>query len=1757
MKGNKKHLYPRFKKIGIFGIGIAFLSGGIFWMISSADTGKTVSFENAEEFAQGELVGTQVAGSGEEAGVTLTDRADWYEASAKAVPNWYNNAWEKRKKIVINHKQFSESLTNYPVYVDLSDLGDEFFDATKNACGDIRVTLANGTTETARELVSCNVSQKTGSLYFLAPELSHQSDSLFYVYFDNASAFNYGDSDSKGKNAVWPSDLKAFWRLDDDPAGPAPQVRDATNNGVNGTVNGITVEESVEGVIGNAMFFDPGDSVDFASSVVGDNEAVTFGGWIKPDVSGDGYVFSRGRDGYGAGWSLAINAKAGFLPQVRVVTTNPSTAGLSAYGQTRLATNTWYHIMGVWKPGERIQVYVNGKLDGEFLTTSSQLRSSTVGVRLGKLHESFWFQGGVDDFRIYNRALGAEEVRIIHANARNSEQFYFVDTLERRGESLSLGTWEYRRAITVDTAFVPETLSQFPARVDLTSFGAEFFDHIRGDCADIRVTLADGTTELPREIAWCDVAGNRGEMFFRAPQIVAGDINVFYVYYGNENAYEYAPNDSYGAFSVWGGEYVFVSHDGGQTDSTGRQSPALGGGIDEPGEFGGLGISSRFDGVDDHIDVTRGVIFSEYAVSLWAHADPSPVLTGQRIFHNRVNPGGYGNIIWYMWNNDTGRPVLAHNQENTTGINIVPLDDLRSNITYLGSSYNANEGLLTGYANEFKAGSRGALPPFTSGDYFAMAIGRDPANSNSAVFFDGVIDEVRVSSSPKSDAWFSAEYASQSQEFFLLSDVEITTVSGTYTTSPQDLIYLSSFGDGTDSSTAFLANVSDLSPDATITFSLRASDTQENLLTTPFTEIGTASSDGAFTKTKAQFDALGIPTGSAGRFIQIKADFSVSDQAFTPTLDDLTLLYMADDTPPETNASNLQMKKHLTGEEVAQGDWTNHLSPYFSWDPGTDSQSSLKGYCLYLGTDPSGNPETAKGLLGTSPLDTTGTTCQFITDQTTLDFANTALRGNPWITSSPNPYFVSIKAIDLAGNITDTATTFSFRFDNTPPTPPKYISLPSDFVSTKDITILWVASGGDAPQDNDSAIAGLQYRLGNTPWYGENHTGTQDATDLLVNDGAYTLHDPIDYENLAEGVTIVEMRAFDNAGNISTTTISGSIKLNTIAPSMPRDLSVTPQDAQTNEYTFFWSPPETFSGQENRLTYCYTVNTLPTMSTCTYTNPGTTNVPKDAYATQPGDNTFYVVAKDEAGNINYATRAEITFTYSGTAPGIPMGLDIADVSVKATESWKLALSWEEPENIGAGVAKYKIFRSQDNQTFSEVATATDISYVDTNLEQKEYFYKVKACDSANNCGAFSGVVSLYPDGKFTESAELSSQPEVVDITTKRATIKWTTKRGSDSRVQYGKKSGSYYDEEPSKSEQTTSHEINLTSLSAGTRYYYRAKWVDEDGNVGISEEKTFKTDPAPEVSETSIATLGIDTATITFTSKHADRLEVLYGESTSFGGRQEVSTGSDTSNHTVALQGLRDGTKYFYRIISYDVEEESYEGDIYSFTTLERPRIENVRLQQVRNAPEPTILVTWNSNTEISSIVTYQPEDGSAPSKDAVDVTLVAGEHRVILAPLEADKRYTLTVRGTDAFGNEAISDAQTFTTATDTRPPQISSLTVEGSNVRVAESDSPTSSQLSVSWNTDEPSTSQVEFGEGTGTTYTQKTQEDANLTTNHLVIVSGLTPSKVYHLRALSKDQAGNLSSSIDTVTITPKATESAFNLVLMNLKEIFGLL
>lgn len=899
--------------------------------------------------------------------------------------------------------------------------------------------------------------------------------------------------------------------------------------------------------------------------------------------------------------------------------------------------------------------------------------------------------------------------------------------------------------------------------------------------------------------------------------------------------------------------------------------------------------------------------------------------------------------------------------------------------------------------------------------------------------------------------------------------------------------------------------------------------------------------------------------------ISVKVIFGFGG-ADSPTLTSLAIGYTTDATAPTTNASAIAMKEESGGEIVAENGWTNNSAPYFSWTAGADNEggSGLKGYCLYLGEDSDGNPATAKGLLGTSPVSTSGTTCQFIINSTAIDLATTSYQGATWLSSSSDPYYLKIKAVDNAGSVyTGDAASFTFYFDNTAPSNPSGLSAPQEYQgSISSFAIFWPTSGDLAASDSHSDVKGYQYKIGSSgTWYGSSHSGDEGCDDLIIT-GSYTLNET--YDSLSEGENTFYLRTWDNACNVASTSITTILKYSGSSPTAPQNLSVTPSSNTTNSFAFSWEAPETYSGQESGLSFCYTINTVPSATACTWTSAASLSA--DAYATQPGTNTFYVVAKDEAGNVNYDVYASVNFDCNTSAPGVPRNVDIADISIKAQSDWKLTVSWYEPADVGAGVSTYKIYQSvtgnascsDDFSAFSYLGSTAGTSYSDSGLTQQTYYYCVKACDSANNCSAVSSTVSEYPTGKYTSAASLTSGPTVSSITTKKATISWTTDRNSDSKVQYGTSSGSYYDEEPSKSTQTTDHSITLSSLSAGTTYYYKAKWTDEDGNTGTSDEKSCSTDAAPTVRDVSVTNIGLASAVINYTTKDASKVKIYYGKTTSFGGIKEVSTSTSETTYATSLTGLDDGVKYYYKINTFDSEDEEYEGTILDFTTLPRPRISNVRIQQVRGTAQPTILVTWTTNTEVSSIVTYYPEGSYSQARDEVNVALVKGNHRMILRSLFPDTSYILIVKGRDKIGNEATSDTQKFTTATDTRPPQISELHVEGEVIPpVVGTVQESRGQLIVSWNTDEPATSQVEFGEGTGTTYSQKTQEDANLTFNHLVVISNLTPSKVYHLRAIAKDKAGNAGYSIDTVTITPKATENALNLVITNLQEVFGFL
>lgn len=281
------------------------------------------------------------------------------------------------------------------------------------------------------------------------------------------------------------------------------------------------------------------------------------------------------------------------------------------------------------------------------------------------------------------------------------------------------------------------------------------------------------------------------------------------------------------------------------------------------------------------------------------------------------------------------------------------------------------------------------------------------------------------------------------------------------------------------------------------------------------------------------------------RYVQYQITLTVT-AGIAPVFDDITISYSAwDNTAPTTNGSTILMYKSNGGDSVNANDWTNADTPYFTWTAGQDNAggSGIKGYCLYLGTTSSGDPQTTQGILGSnSPVDTP--TCPFAVASNDVDLSSAGYLASA-LSTDDNPYYLNIKAIDNADNIFDgSSEQFQFRFDNTAPSNPAFIAAPSTFSSSKQATLSWETSGNDAASDSNSGVAGLQYRIGSGgTWYGDIHTGDQNASDLLANDGGYTTQDPPDYDNLVDGNNVVYFRTWDNAGNISLATVTTVLKI--------------------------------------------------------------------------------------------------------------------------------------------------------------------------------------------------------------------------------------------------------------------------------------------------------------------------------------------------------------------------------------------------------------------------------------------------------------------------------------------------------------------------------------------------------------------------------------------------------------------------------------
>ena len=351
--------------------------------------------------------------------VEYFDGANW-----NLVPDddWYNQNWTRRVPITIQASQIEEDLVDFPVYVNLADLGGIFWSNVLGTGADIRVTESDGSTEVPFDVTYIDTGSAEGELHFKT-DLSSTTDQTYYVYFGNAGASAYAPSDPFGAENVWTNNYDARLQLGQDPTASTPQFSDSTGNGYNATArSGMTTGDVVAGQIGRAIDLDGNEGgqfdIDFAYT-----GAYTASMWWNS--SGDGFALSidSGSDEKFGPWT------SGEL-FTRVI------SGADTTTLTSPADGSWHYVVLQRDASDKIDVYVDGVQTRMF---SDVAQSGTSDWQNFGGQTDQGFVGLLDELRFASGTRSIGWLDTEYNNQSNPGAFYAVGSSQQSSGDTLIG----------------------------------------------------------------------------------------------------------------------------------------------------------------------------------------------------------------------------------------------------------------------------------------------------------------------------------------------------------------------------------------------------------------------------------------------------------------------------------------------------------------------------------------------------------------------------------------------------------------------------------------------------------------------------------------------------------------------------------------------------------------------------------------------------------------------------------------------------------------------------------------------------------------------------------------------------------------------------------------------------------------------------------------------------------------------------------------------------------------------------------------------------------------------------------------------------------------------------------------------------------------------------------------------------------------------------------------------------------------------
>jgi hypothetical protein len=208
-----------------------------------------------------------------------------------------------------------------------------------------------------------------------------------------------------------------WWKLDDGGTGNGLTLYDSSGFGNNGTSvdgGGTALDCTVTGKRNTGCSFDgANDYINMGDPASGifdfGTRDFTVGAWVKTTHTSFQVIASKVSASADSGYSLRMAATG--YPQFIF---DDSTSNL-AVSSVLINDGEWHHVVGVRSASTNMYIYVDGIRTGSDTISAAVDVSSTLSFMVGRRHggdPAGYFNGTIDDVKVYNHALTDEQIKM-------------------------------------------------------------------------------------------------------------------------------------------------------------------------------------------------------------------------------------------------------------------------------------------------------------------------------------------------------------------------------------------------------------------------------------------------------------------------------------------------------------------------------------------------------------------------------------------------------------------------------------------------------------------------------------------------------------------------------------------------------------------------------------------------------------------------------------------------------------------------------------------------------------------------------------------------------------------------------------------------------------------------------------------------------------------------------------------------------------------------------------------------------------------------------------------------------------------------------------------------------------------------------------------------------------------------------------------------------------------------------------------------